>query len=110
LNGNLKFQHLFNFPVGNFSDLTKVKKVKITLVTKGNFNYIEENNLAVVINDLTIFFGFDSSENEMSENKVALVLDNTRSLEYTTANDKKQMSIDWRDLNSGAIYNETPNM
>lgn len=110
LNGNLKFQHLFNFPVGNFSDLTKVKKVKITLVTKGNFNYIEENNLTVIINDLTIFFGFDSSENEMSENKVALVLDNTRSLEYTTADDKKQMSIDWRDLNSGAIYNETPNM
>ena len=109
LNSNLKFQHLFNFPVGNFSDLTKVKKIKITLFTKGDFNY--EGRLSpITINDLTMYFGFDSSENEMSENKVALVLDNTRSLEYTTANDKKQMSIDWRDLNSGAIYNETPNM
>ena len=109
LNSNLKFQHLFNFPVGNFSDLTKVKKIKITLFTKGDFNY--EGKLSpITINDLTMYFGFDSSENEMSENKVALVLDNTRSLEYTTANDKKQMSIDWRDLNSGAIYNETPNM
>ena len=117
LNDKLRFQHLFNFPIGNFSDLTQVKKIKITLVTKGNFNYrdnnseITEDDLSkVILNDLILYFGFKSSIEKMSKNDVKLVLDNTELLEYTTIDDKKQMSIDWRDLETNAIYNETSNM
>ena len=117
LNDKLRFQHLFNFPIGNFSDLTQVKKIKITLVTKGKFNYLDNNSeytiddlSEVILNDLIIYFGFKSSIEKMSKNDVKLVLDNTELLEYTTIDDKKQMSIDWRDLETNAIYNETSNM
>jgi hypothetical protein len=46
----------------------------------------------------------------MSENTLALVLDNpVNNLEYSTATDEKKMSIDWRNLTTNAIYNETDN-
>ena len=118
LNSSLKFQHLFNFPVGNFSDLTKVKKISVTLVAKDNFNYSEEydGDQKVTINNLTLYFGFDSSQDSMANNKLVLDLDNTKKLEYGSADnngkaivtndDKKVMSIDWRNLDTNAIYNE----
>lgn len=115
LNETLKFQHLFNFPVGNFSDLTKVKYVKIVLRTKGDFNYIGEEDKEVIIKDLTLFFGFDSSIDLMSKSKIQLDLDTPDSrlpeaLNYTSASDKKVMSVKWIDTETNAIYSGSNDM
>lgn len=115
LNNTLKFQHLFNFPVGSFNDLTLVKHVKITLVTKGNFNYNNTSTQSVTINDLTLYFGFKSSENIMSNSNIVLDLDvpdgtKEGSKDYTYSTDTKLMSIEWVNTNTKAIYNETTKM
>ena len=115
LNHTLKFQHLFNFPVGNFSDLTLVKYAQITLVTKGDFNYNNTDVQSVVLNDLTVYFGFDSSENIMSNSNIVLDLDipdgtKESSKDYTYSTDVKTMSVEWVNTDTKAIYNETTNM
>ena len=119
LNEMLYFQHLFPFPVANwFNDLTLVKHIKITLRANKNFNYEETSLQPIIINDLTLYFGYNSSEDSMSDTKVVLDWDNATTPNYKrdeieydpTKNIEQQMSIDWRNTTTNAIYNETDNM
>lgn len=109
LTNALYFQHLFPLPFGNFSDLTKITSIELQLETKGDFNY-KGDTQKVTINDVTLYFGFDSTQDSMSNSSVALVLDEPISKEYETSDDIKKMSIDWRNIDTNAIYNETTEM
>ena len=66
LDNNLKFQHLFKFPD---IDITQIKKIQISLVTKGGFDYSGyiQN---VIINQLTLFFGFDNKNENIINNVI----------------------------------------
>lgn len=122
LTSALKLQHLFSFPIDDgenrFTDLTLVKKVKITLRSLDNFNYDdydEDDPEYITIDDLTVYFGFDSSQTELSTSTLKLRLDNgveeTENLEYTDERDKKELFVEWLFVDDEnqtiSIYNKT---
>jgi hypothetical protein len=97
-----------------------VKQVKITLRSLDNFNYenYDENNpKEIVINDLTIYFGFDSSQNELETSSLRLRLGDgiqeNENLIYTDANDTKDLWVEWTlvddENKTKFIYNKTQN-
>lgn len=106
LNESLVFHHLFNFPIGSLEDLSLIKKIRVTLVSKGGF----EKTGTITLNSLNLYVGYDKDTLGTLTNNLVLDLDNTDSFEYeqgaTETANKKRMSIDWFISDANTIYNE----
>ena len=118
LNGNpydlmqgIRFQFALPFPLINedyaFTDLTKVKYVKIHLASNNNFDGINENSDAsITLNDISVYMGITGEVMSQTQSTISLTLDNTDNKEYETNADVKQMSIDWFRSGNNVIYSE----
>lgn len=117
LNGNsydlmqgIRFQFAFPFPlIGGdyaFTDLTKVKCVKVYLASDNTFDAIDDNNASITLNDISIYMGITGEVMSQVQNTISLNLDNTDSKEYETDADIKEMSIDWFRSDNNIIYSE----
>ena len=117
LNGNpydlmqgIRFQFALPFPLINegyaFTDLTKVKYVKIYLASNNNFDRINANGASITLNDISVYMGVTGEVMSQTQSTISLTLDNTDNKEYETNADVKQMSIDWFRSGNNVIYSE----
>ena len=117
LNGNpydlmqgIRFQFAFPFPLINegyaFTDLTKIKYVKIYLASNNNFDGISTNSASITLNDISVYMGVTGEVMSQIQSTISLTLDNTDNKEYETNADIKQMSIDWFRSGNNVIYSE----
>ena len=117
LNGNpydlmqgIRFQFAFPFPLINegyaFTDLTKIKYVKISLASNNNFDGINTNGASITLNDISVYMGVTGEVMSQTQSTISLTLDNTDNKEYETNADIKQMSIDWFRSGNNVIYSE----
>lgn len=103
LTNQIKIQHLFYFP--EEIEISKINKIRFTLLTNGKFNYSDSMEENIIINSLNCQFGYDIENENLEQDKIVLSLNNTDSLEYTTTVNIKELSIDWCDLKNKKIYN-----
>lgn len=104
LTEDIKIQHLFYWPEG--IEIDNIKKIDFTLSSDGKFNYGKSMEQYITINSLTVYYGYNIENENLEQDKIILSLNNTDSLEYTTINDIKELSIDWCDLKNKKIYND----